>query len=131
MSSTLQMLANRGLVSCKQARTRASAHAITPPRALFYKSDIPLTGTELKGILRERPVRLSICGNAVTMRVGHVAEPMPECTYAHLAGLLNDWCATAVVRDTLQEAVRDTHADATVSLLLSIENDCEKDIYHA
>lgn len=118
---------------------RAQAHAtrtINPAKSLFFKSNIPLTGHELKNILQERPVRLSICGNAVTMRVLSKSqeEVMHEATYTHLAGLLNDWCATAVVRDTLQEAV--TESSNTLNLLLNINIECANhnenfDIYHA
>jgi hypothetical protein len=91
-------------------------------RSLFYKSSYPLTGPELKTLLKSRQVRITRQGINIIMHVHPEQWSVPEHLWENLATVLNDMHATSVIRDKLALQIDIANPDETVSVNLSAQN---------
>ena len=91
-------------------------------RSLFYKSSYPLTGPELKTLLKSRQVRITRQGINIIMHVHPEQWSVPELLWENLATVLNDMHATSVIRDKLALQIDIANPDETVSVNLSAQN---------
>jgi len=88
--------------------------------SLFYKSAYPLTGPELRGLLKNRQVRITRQGKNIMMHVLPKQWEVPDMLWDNLALVLNEWNATSVVRDKFPLQMEIAGQDESVCLPLSV-----------
>ena len=89
--------------------------------SLFYKSSYPLTGPELKGLLKSRQIRITRRGQDVMMHILPVDWSVPDMLWDNLAIVLNEWNATSVMRDKVQLHMSIAGDSEEVSVPLNVQ----------
>ena len=102
-------------------------------KSLYYRSSYPLTGPELKSILRNRQVRITRRGQDIVMHLLPEDWAVPDVLWDNLALVLNDWSATSIIRDKVPLHLSIAGDDEPISLSLNVQvrNDTDDWVDHA
>lgn len=95
--------------------------------SMMYESSVPLTGAELKSILKNRQVRISFRGPEVRMQVLPQSWSVPDELWENLALLLNEWQAASVMRDIVSIKLDIAEATETVNVPLNVQRTLQRD----
>jgi len=129
-SGAVRQIRSRTLAAPRRALNSDANNEIEEKRralSMIYESSVPLTGAELKAILKNRQVRISFRGPEVRMQVLPQTWSVPDELWENLALVLNEWQAASIMRDIVSIKLDIADATEAVNVPLKVQRTLQRD----